>query len=149
MKNRILPLCVTLLLICSFLLSGCADHGSDSRTDTSVTTRETESETESESIPTRALTINIANMCGTDIGMFSIIDPVSGEQRNLDSLEDKQVISINANWPDSVTEFQWALYNQNGELCSEGRTDISAARESVTLTLNGNGDFESVDESFD
>lgn len=144
MKKRILPL-FAILSVCSILLTGCTNQ----KPSAPASEIETETVTEYESLATRELTINIANMCGTDIGMFSIIDPVTGEQRNLDSLQDKEVISITADWPDTVTEFQWALYNKNGELCSEGNTDISGASKSVMMVLNGNGDFESVDTTLE
>lgn len=97
---------------------------------------------------TKALTITVANTCGVDIGMFSVLDPVTGEQLNLDSLADEESLSLETSWPVSVTEFQWALYNQQGELCIEGTTDISAADSSVLLVLTGDGDVENVEAYF-
>ena len=49
----------------------------------------------------------------------------------------------------SVKEFQWALYNTDGELCVEGTTDISSALATVTLLLTGDGDLEKVEELFE
>lgn len=98
---------------------------------------------------TRTLTLSVVNMCGIEIGMVAVIDPVTGEQVNLDSLSDGESISMEADWPSSVTEFQWALYNTDGELCVEGKTDISAARTSASLLLTGDGDLEKVEELFE
>lgn len=149
MKKKVLPLLIT-FFTCIVLLNGCTGRNENTQsTSDSVTVPETETETESKAATVKSLTITIANMCGTEIGMFSIIDPVNGKQKNLDSVKNQEVISINASWPDSVTEFQWALYNKKGELCSEGTTDISAAQKSVTIVLNGNGDFESADTSIE
>ena len=41
-----------------------------------------------------------------------------------------------------TTDFQWALYNQNGELCVEATTDISQAESGVTLLLIGDGNLD-------
>lgn len=98
---------------------------------------------------TRSLTLSVVNMCGIEIGMVAVIDPVTGEQVNLDSLSDGESLSMEANWPSSVTEFQWALYNTDGELCIEGKTDISAAKTSASLLLTGDGDLEKVEELFE
>lgn len=105
--------------------------------------------TASASEDTRSLTLSVVNMCGIEIGMVAVIDPVTGEQVNLDSLSDQESISLEADWPSSVTEFQWALYNTDGELCIEGTTDISAANTSATLLLTGDGDLEKVEELFE
>lgn len=110
---------------------------------------DTASSTETTVGDTRSLTLSVVNMCGIEIGMVAVIDPVTGEQVNLDSLSDQESISMEADWPSSVTEFQWALYNTDGELCIEGKTDISTANTSATLLLTGNGDLEKVEELFE
>lgn len=107
------------------------------------------SATESTAEDTRALTLSVVNMCGIEIGMVAVIDPVTGEQVNLDSLSDQESISMEADWPSSVSEFQWALYNTDGELCIEGTTDISSAETSATLLLTGDGDLEKIEEVFE
>ena len=107
------------------------------------------SDIESTSEDTRALTLSVVNMCGIEVGMVAVIDPVTGEQVNLDSLSDQESISMEADWPSSVNEFQWALYNTDGELCVEGTTDISSAQTTVTLLLTGDGDLEKVEELFE
>ena len=88
-------------------------------------------------------------LAGIEVGMVAVIDPVTGEQVNLDSLSDQESISMEADWPSSVNEFQWALYNTDGELCVEGTTDISSAQATVTLLLTGDGDLEKVEELFE
>ena len=52
-------------------------------------------------------------------------------------------------WPVEITDFQWALYNQNGELCVEATTDISQAESGVTLLLTGDGNLDDVQEIFE
>lgn len=113
-----------------------------------ATTESPETEAVSEETETKSLTLNIVNMSGVDIGMFSVIDPVTGEQANLSSLANEESISIEANWPTSVNEFQWALYNMDGGLCIEGKTNISTAETSATLVLTGDGNVEDVEEIF-
>lgn len=103
---------------------------------------------ETPSAETRSLTLSVVNMCGIEIGMVAVIDPVTGEQVNLDSLANEESISMEANWPLSVKEFQWALYNSEGELCIEGKTDISAAETAAVLVLTGDGNVEKVEEIF-
>lgn len=154
------------ILSCCLLFGGCS-HNSDGEDTSSATTASTSpSETvtalpadvspdsdtsaiESTSEDTRALTLSVVNMCGIEVGMVAVIDPVTGEQVNLDSLSDQESISMEADWPSSVNEFQWALYNTDGELCVEGTTDISSAQTTVTLLLTGDGDLEKVEELFE
>jgi len=116
----------------------------------SASTEATSSEaSETAEAETKTLTISIVNTCGVDIGMVAVIDPATNEQVNLDSLSDEESISMEATWPVSVSEFQWALYNTDGELCIESKTDISSASSSVTLILTGDGDLEDVEEVFE
>ena len=141
------------ILSCCLLFGGCSQN-SDGEETSSATTASTspDSDTsaiESTSEDTRALTLSVVNMCGIEVGMVAVIDPVTGEQVNLDSLSDQESISMEADWPSSVNEFQWALYNTDGELCVEGTTDISSAQATVTLLLTGDGDLEKVEELFE
>lgn len=143
------------ILSCCLLFGGCSQNsaGEDSETvaalPADVSPDPDTSAIESTSEDTRALTLSVVNMCGIEIGMVAVIDPVTGEQVNLDSLSDQESISMEADWPSSVNEFQWALYNTDGELCVEGTTDISSAQATVTLLLTGDGDLEKVEELFD
>lgn len=154
------------ILSCCLLFGGCSQNSDGEDTSSATTASTSPSETvaalpadvspdsdtsaiESTSEDTKALTLSVVNMCGIEVGMVAVIDPVTGEQVNLDSLSDQESISMEADWPSSVNEFQWALYNTDGELCVEGTTDISSAQATVTLLLTGDGDLEKVKELFE
>lgn len=143
------------ILSCCLFFGGCSQNSDGEDTETvaalpaDVSPDSDTSAIESTSEDTRALTLSVVNMCGIEIGMVAVIDPVTGEQVNLDSLSDQESISMEADWPSSVNEFQWALYNTDGELCVEGTTDISSAQATVTLLLTGDGNLEKVEELFD
>ena len=94
-----------------------------------------ESTESSEFAERKSIIITATNECGIDIGMFSVIDPISGEQYNISAIADGQSV--------------WALYNQNGELCVEATTDISQAESGVTLLLTGDGTLDDVQEIFE
>ena len=168
-KKIVFPILAISILSCCLLLGGCGQSPAVP-SDEIVQTQETEAAsqevpttpeiaeaTESSDVPEisetetdiRKLTLSVVNMCGVDIGMVAVIDPVTGEQVNLDSLADEESLSMEADWPSSVKEFQWALYNTDGELCIEGKTDISTAKISATLLLTGDGDLEKVEELFE
>lgn len=139
------------------LLSGCSSDQAaasskpdiDTKTEqTANTEAETATNTE-EAVETKTITISVLNLSNVQIGMFSVIDPATGEQINLDSLEPGQSVSMDCNWPSDVSQFQWALYNMNGELCIESSTDISEAKKSVALVLSGEDNIEDVQALFD
>ena len=108
-----------------------------------------ESTESSEYAERKSIIITATNECGIDIGMFSGIDPISGEQYNISAIADGQSVSMPVEWPVEITDFQWALYNQNGELCVEATTDISQAESGVTLLLTGDGNLDDVQEIFE
>lgn len=108
-----------------------------------------ESTESSEYAERKSIIITASNECGIDIGMFSVIDPISGEQYNISAIADGQSVSMPVEWPVEITDFQWALYNQNGELCVEATTDISQAESGVTLLLTGDGNLDDVQEIFE
>lgn len=108
-----------------------------------------ESTESSEYAERKSIIITATNECGIDIGMFSVIDPISGEQYNISVIADGQSVSMPVEWPVETTDFQWALYNQNGELCVEATTDISQAESGVTLLLTGDGTLDDVQEIFE
>ena len=152
------------LLSCCFLLSGCNNNTTTTSSTSSETSSEqpsSDTEVEEESTAPsqsvteapieekKSLTISVVNMCGIEVGMVAVIDPATGEQVNLDSLSTGESISMEANWPSDVNEFQWALYNTDGELCIEGKTDISKVTTSATLVLTGDGNLENVEELFE
>ena len=108
-----------------------------------------ESTESSEYAERKSIIITATNECGIDIGMFSVIDPISGEQYNISAIANGQSVSMPVEWPVEITDFQWALYNQNGELCVEATTDISQAESGVTLLLTGDGNLDDVQEIFE
>ena len=108
-----------------------------------------ESTESSEFAERKSIIITATNECGIDIGMFSVIDSISGEQYNISAIADGQSVSMPVEWPVEITDFQWALYNQNGELCVEATTDISQAESGVTLLLTGDGNLDDVQEIFE
>lgn len=108
-----------------------------------------ESTESSEFAERKSIIVTATNECGIDIGMFSVIDPISGEQYNISAIADGQSVSMPVEWPVEITDFQWALYNQNGELCVEATTDISQAESGVTLLLTGDGNLDDVQEIFE
>lgn len=147
-------LAIGILSGCLFL-GGCkntsapADSSSNSATSQAATPEPaTTDASESSVVETRALTLTFINMCNVEIGMVAVIDPATGEQVNLDALSNEESISMEANWPVSVKEFQWALYNSEGELCIEGKTDISTAETAAILVLTGEGNVDKVEEVF-
>jgi len=130
-----------------------ASTTTDSATENTPST-ETDSNVENEpssndsASNTKQLTISVFNMCGADFGMFSVIDPATNEQINLNAVGHEESLSFEAAWPIEITEFQWAIYNQNGELYMEGKTDITAANTDVALLFTGDGAVDSVEEKF-
>lgn len=127
--------------------------GSEESTEAAVTAQAAveavESTESSEFAERKSIIITATNECGIDIGMFSVIDPISGEQYNISAIADGQSVSMPVEWPVEITDFQWALYNQNGELCVEATTDISQAESGVTLLLTGDGNLDDVQEIFE
>ena len=129
------------------------DGGSEESTEAAGTAQAAveavESTESSEYAERKSIIITATNECGIDIGMFSVIDPISGEQYNISAIADGQSVSMPVEWPVEITDFQWALYNQNGELCVEATTDISQAESGVTLLLTGDGNLDDVQEIFE
>lgn len=150
-------------LLSGLLLAGCKQADTDTpRPVKQETVTEPDTVAESEPITepepivepesadlTKSITISVLNLSNIQVGMFSVIDPATGEQKNLDSLEPGQSVTMECNWPSDVTNFQWALYNQNGELCIDASTDIAEAKESVVLVLTGEDNLEDVKVLFD
>lgn len=104
------------ILSCCLLFGGCSQNSDGEETSSATTASTSPSETvaalpadvspdsessaiESTSEDTRALTLSVVNMCGIEVGMVAVIDPVTGEQVNLDSLSDQESISMEADWP--------------------------------------------------
>lgn len=148
-KKKTLIICMLLGIM---LLTSCGktDHQDQAPVATEQISGDSRQTTESSEYAERkSIIITATNECGIDIGMFSVIDPISGEQYNISAIADGQSVSMPVEWPVEITDFQWALYNQNGELCVEATTDISQAESRVTLLLTGDGNLDDVQEIFE
>lgn len=167
-KKRFLQLGLTVPLLLLTLFCGC---GPEDRTDlpsgdipssqteespvTEVSGETDASSTEELTIEdssgekdTFTLTIRVKNICGMSFGMFSMIDPVTGKQENLNAIADREILTLESEWPRDVTVMQWALYDTEGKLLAEAKTDISKATSQVQLTFHGEGSIEKIEESF-
>lgn len=155
MKKRIIfRLGITASLLSLFLLCSCNSETKNPNATSEPTTSISEESThtdpntsEESSETTFKLKIQIKNLCGMDFGMFSMIDPATGEQLNLNSVANKELLTLNADWPKDASIMQWALYDMNGNLVAEAKTDISKASSEVTITFNGDGKIESIEET--
>ena len=119
----------------------------DAVTDSSDTNPGAESGTDKED--TKLLYLTAINLTGIDIGMFSVIDPATGEQANIGGLKSNERYTFECNWPKDTGEFQWALYNMDGELCIEATTDISNAKQAAFLVMLGKDSVEDVKVYYD
>ena len=97
----------------------------------------------------RDLSIHLVNTSGVEVGMVSYINPATKEQVDVGALPDGTLLTLDFVWPLDVAEFQWALYNTEGQLCMECTTDISEASTAATLILTGEGNVESVTTQFE
>ena len=167
-KKRFLQLGLTVPLLLLTLFCGCGPEDRtdlssgdipSSRTEESPVT-EASGETDASSTEeltiedtsgekdTFTLTIRVKNICGMSFGMFSMIDPVTGKQENLNAIADREILTLESEWPRDVTVMQWALYDTEGKLLAEAKTDISKAISQVQLTFHGEGSIEKIEESF-
>ena len=119
----------------------------DAVTDSSDTNPGAESGTDKED--TRLLYLTAINLTGIDIGMFSVIDPATGEQANIGGLKSNERYTFECNWPKDTKEFKWALYNMDGELCIEATTDISKAEQAAFLIMLGKDSVKDVKVYYD
>lgn len=173
MKSKLLRCKLLIYCICtsSVLLVGCQQNQSGQTTSentsqSSTVTESVESPKQSEAassasettmsssadstldketVQTKSITISVLNLSDVNIGMFSVLDPVTGEQLNLDSMEPGSSVSLECNWPSDIQEFHWALYNENGELCIDASTDVSDVNTAVALLLTGEGTIDDVE----
>ena len=119
----------------------------DAVTDSSDTNPGAESGTDKED--TKLLYLTAINLTGLDIGMFSVIDPATGEQANIGGLKSNERYTFECNWPKDTKEFKWALYNMDGELCIEATTDISKAEQAAFLIMLGKDSVKDVKVYYD
>ncbi|MBE5909141.1 MAG: hypothetical protein E7278_09945 [Lachnospiraceae bacterium] len=142
-------------LLSAVLLMGCGKEVTVEKKPTPKpepqveTTEPEETKEEEPQVETRSLTITFVNECQVDIGMLSVIDPVTGEQAQVDPIPAGESISLDAAWPVDVTKFNWAIYNQAGELYMECETDISVAKTAATITLVGEDEVEELREEYE
>lgn len=118
---------------------------------TEETTMETDvpfTEDTSQKEDTFPLEIRIKNISGMSFGMFSMIDPITGKQKNLNAIADREILTLESEWPRDVTIMQWALYDTEGTLLVEAKTDITKATYQVQLTFHGEGCIDKIEESF-
>ena len=161
MKRRIYKY-VSVILVIAFLLAGC---GSENETDNADATKagstgeavvtedsDTSSDTtvtDTDNADTELLVLTAINLTGIDIGMFSVIDPATGEQANIGGLKSNERYTFECNWPKDTKEFKWALYNMDGELCIEATTDISKAEQAAFLIMLGKDSVQDVKVYYD
>ena len=119
----------------------------DAVTDSSDTNPGAESGTDKED--TKLLYLTAINLTCIDIGMFSVIDPATGEQANIGGLKSNERYTFECNWPKDTKEFKWALYNMDGELCIEATTDISKAEQAAFLIMLGKDSVKDVKVYYD
>ena len=89
--------------------------------------------------------LTLVNVCGADIGMFSMIDPVTDEQLNLTPLKDQESATVEIYWPKDKTEFKWALYDNLGELYMEATSDLTGITKSAIIVLSGDKNVDDID----
>jgi len=163
MKNKVYISLVFSLLLIAIPLSACRSDTStdaapavveatslqpsspDSIAESDTSSAATVPDTAKDTVTTKPLTISVVNLSDIHIGMFSVIDPVTGQQIDMSSLESGSTISLETNWPVDTQSFQWALYNESGELCIDASTDISSANTAVALLLSGEGTVSNVE----
>ena len=112
---------------------------------TETITAEVATETISEVPDLKTITITVINTSDIHLGMFSAINPITNEQMNFNRLDSGTSLSFECNWPSDITEFQWALYNESGDLCLEAKTNLSGITKTATLLLKGEGSISDVD----
>lgn len=81
--------------------------------------------------------------------MFSIIDPVLNTQTDVNKLAANGTLSFDCNWPITVKDFNWALYDTKGELLLESTTDLTECENSLSILLSGEETIDDVDVLFD
>lgn len=159
MKNKVYISLVFSLLLIAIPLSACRSDTSTkavsdvvedaslqpSSPDSIAESDTSSADTAKDTVMTKPLTISVVNLSDIHIGMFSVIDPVTGQQIDMSSLESGSTISLETNWPVDTQSFQWALYNESGELCIDASTDISSANTAVALLLSGEGTVSNVE----
>ena len=118
MKKRILAMLILLLSVLAF--AGCgsenatdnADAGKAGSTGEVVVTEDSATSsdttvTDTDNADTELLVLTAINLTGIDIGMFSVIDPATGEQANIGGLKSNEKYTFECNWPKDTKEFKY------------------------------------------
>lgn len=154
LQSRIIVSCLTVAM--GVLLWGC--NAEESEPSVPVTesvpapiTEATSANVLSDTTPdveTRPITITVINLSNTDVGMFSIIDPLLKEQTDVGQVDAEGTLSIQCNWPIDEKELQWAVYDMQGELLLESTTDITECEKNISILLSGEITIDDVDVLF-
>lgn len=161
MKTHNVYISLALILATSLMLIGCGGKQEDTipsiESEPIVAATEAPAPTDAptpeptvtaEVAATKSINITVYNLSNVDIGMFSVIDPITGEQINIDALAPGESLSLESNWPADTKEFQWALYNKAGELCISASTDITEANTEAHIAFTGDGNITDVETAF-
>ena len=90
------------------------------------------------------VSLTVLNMTDLDIGMFSLIDPKANEAIQIAPIDSQKYINMDINWPNNENEIRWALYNKDGGLCIEGKSDVTGVKESITIAFSGEGNVTDI-----
>ncbi len=151
-KKWILSCCACLFLAGSCILAGCNESSTKDAavimTPMPTATAEPTAAPTPEPTPeieTKHITVKVLNLSSTDVGMFSIIDPVQQAQTDFNPLAANGTLSFECDWPLTIKEFQWAAYDAEGNLLLESTTDITDCKESLSILLSGEETIDDVD----
>jgi len=110
----------------------------------SVTSDEAASVSSNKEMETKPVKFDIVNSCGGNIGMVSILDPVTGEQLDIGALEADLMVSIEMDWPVDQNVFDIAFYNVLGEFVCSSEVNIEGVESRVTIMIEGEGNIDNV-----
>lgn len=141
---------LAMALLCAVVIVGCGNKDNDlGQSEIAVKNTINENVTFSDSENSIPVIINFINISGIKIGMLSIIDPGAHEQLNIAALENDSSMNVEINWPKEEDAISWALYNEKGELCIEGTSDLTGMSEGATIVFGGDGNVTNVDVEVD
>lgn len=148
----------SLLLGCATLL-GCSSSQTPTGTNSTTATAAPEAGSEEIAAPeapvpsmdveSRTIAVTILNLSSVNAGMFSVLDPVLNTQADISALAPEGTLSFDYNSPLTKNEFQWAVYDTDGELIIESSTDISTCEKKLSIILSGTDTIDDVDVFFD
>lgn len=106
---------------------------------------ETSSEADTD---TKAINVTVANLSKVDVGMLSVLDPITGEQANVDGIASEGSLAFQCKCPITTKELQWAVYDDAGDLLLESATDLSDCKGTISILLSGEETIDDVDVFF-